>query len=143
VLIRFIAAALLVVTAVACHAHLGPSQGYGRVTYELGGSETELDNATCTWYEGSGQLFVEAGDSEGADYVLLAAPLDWLGEPLPEGPGEPPELSLRSGGVDLVVDHEVLAGTMNAAQTEGTFTAQLSDGTLVNGAWECPEVTEE
>ncbi len=140
---RSIASALILLLAIACGPQPGPSLAYGRVTFDLAGNEVALDNATCTWYEDSGQLLVEAGDPEGTNYVLLAAPLEWLGEPLPEGPGEPPELSLRAGGVDLVVDQEILAGTMNAAQTQGTFTAQLEDGSLVSGEWECPEVVEE
>lgn len=137
---------MLLVTATlaaGCAAEVAPSTPVGDVTVHLAGRELAFDNATCTWFEDSGQLFVEAGDSEGGNYVLLAAPLDWLGEPLPEGPGEPPELSLRVDGVDLIVDHEVLAGSMNAAQTQGDFTAQLTDGSLVNGEWTCPEVVEE
>jgi hypothetical protein len=132
----------MAVFAAACGAP-APTQAFGRVTFELAGAPVVLDNATCTWYEDSGQLFVEAGDSEGADYVLLAAPLEWLVEPLPEGPGEPPELTLRVRGEDLAVDQDIIAGTMNAAQTEGTFTAQLDDGSLVSGDWECPEVVED
>lgn len=115
----------------------------GRVTFDVAGEEVTLPNATCIWYEDSGQLFVEAGDSDGADYILLAAPLEWLGEPLPEGPGEPAELSLRVDGADLAADQDSLTGSMTLAQTDGSFSAQLADGASLSGTWQCPEVLDE
>lgn len=115
----------------------------GDVTVRLAGAAVAFDDAACTWYEDTGQLFVEAGDAEGDDYVLLAAPLQWLGQELPEGPGEPPELTLRRAGRDLPVDLDTLDGTMTSDQTTGTFSAALADGTPLDGEWRCPEVLEE
>lgn len=114
----------------------------GTVTVHIDDRDVLLGEGACIWYEASGQLFVEAGDAEGADYILLAAPLQWLGEPLPEGPGGDPELSLRLGGADLAVDQTTLEGVMNADQTDGTFLGTLADGRAFSGEWACSEVLE-
>jgi hypothetical protein len=115
----------------------------GQLTINLDGRDVSLGTGACTWYEDAGQLFVEAGDSEGADYALLAAPLQWLGEELPEGPGGDPELSMRIGGTDLDVEQASLDGAMNAAQTDGTFLGRQADGRPISGEWTCADVLEE
>ena len=114
----------------------------GQVTIDFNDRQTVIAGATCTWSEDSGQLFVEAGDEAGAAYLLLAAPLQWIGEELPEGPGADPELSLRLGGTELAVDESSLEGAMNPAQTDGTFLGRLADGSPISGEWSCTEVLE-
>lgn len=137
-----LAAGLAILVAGACQGDPDVATQLGRVTIALSGTQVALENATCTWYEDSGQLLVEAGDSEGASYILLAAPLEWMGQPLPEGPGEPAELSARVRGTDLAVDQDAIGGLMNEAQTRGSFEARLVDGTPITGDWQCPEVVE-
>lgn len=120
-----------------------PSPGPVSVTLRLSGRELVINGGSCTWYEGSGQLLVEAGDANGVEYVLIAAPLLWLGEALPEGPGEPAELSVRLGGNDLRVDQHSLNGSMVADQTRGTFIAEFEGGSPVTGEWLCGEVVDQ
>ena len=137
-------ALLGVLLAGACATNVAPTASpAGAVTLTLDGAQRTIGGASCTWFEGTGQLYVEAGHDEGTDYLLLGAPLQWLGEKLPEGPGADPELTLRVGGSDRAVDQASLNGSMTLEQTSGTFLGRLADGTPVSGDWTCPEVTEE
>lgn len=119
------------------------STGAASVTLKLSGRELLVSGGSCTWYEDSGQLVVEVGDADGAEHILLAAPLDWMGEPLPEGPGEPAELSVRLGGTAAEVDQSTLHGTMTSDQTRGLFVASFRDGSPISGEWLCGEVLDE
>lgn len=134
---------LVPLVILACQAQPSPTQAFGSLTLHVGEDLVWQQAVTCTWYESTAQLFVEAPDSEAPNYVLLAAPLDWLGEPLPEGPGEPAEMTLRTEGAERPIDQDSLTGTMTATQTEGTLNGRLTDGTTLTGEWECPEVVEE
>jgi hypothetical protein len=128
----------------ACDADATPAGTRSAVvSLAVADRQLEIGGGACTWYEASGQLFVEAGDAEGAQYVLLGAPLEWIGEALPEGPGNAPELSIRLDAADLDVDQGSLAGTMSATQQAGSFTGRLADGTPLSGEWTCPEVVED
>jgi hypothetical protein len=111
------------------------------VAVQVAGQTVPFTAATCTWHEGDAQLVIEAGDV-GSDYIRLAAPIDWMAAPLPEGPGADAELELVIGGNRLAPDPTSLDGAMNESQTDGTFLGTMADGRAISGQWSCPEVLE-
>jgi hypothetical protein len=129
---------LVAACAAACSG--APASG-GQVAVQVAGQTVPFTAATCTWHEGDGQLVIEAGDA-GSDYIRLAAPIDWMAAPLPEGPGADPELEVVISGNRLAPDPTSLDGAMNESQTEGTFLGTLADGRAISGQWSCPEVLE-